>query len=263
MKSGHAPINGLDMYYEIHGEGQPLVMLHGAFSNLEHMKTLLPAVEKNRQVILLEAQGHGRTADIDRPLSYEALADDVAAFIQHLGLEQVDLFGYSMGAATALQVALRHPALLRKLVLASVLYNTSGYYPGMLEGIQHITEEAFDGSPIEISYKELAPNPNDWGTLIRKIQALEALPLEWSPDAIRALTIPTLLIFPDSDVIRPEHAVELFRLLGGGIPGDMGEPLPPAQLAFLPGTSHVSLMDKVELLALIVPPFLDGAPAEA
>ena len=141
-QTGYAPVNGLKMYYEIHGTGQPLVLLHGAFSAIgTSFGAVLPELARSRQVIAVELQAHGRTADIDRPLSYELMADDVAALIEHLGLEQADIFGYSMGAAVALRVALRHPEMVRKLVLASVTYNLSGIHPGLMEGLAWIIHE--------------------------------------------------------------------------------------------------------------------------
>ena len=147
-QSGYVPVNGLNMYYEIHGSGQPLVLLHGAFSAIgTSFGALLPELAKTRRVIAFELQAHGRTADIDRPLTLEQMADDVAAALKQLGVERADIFGYSMGAGVALQIAIRHPAVLRKLVLASVSYTMSGFHPGLMEGMEHMTADAMVGSP--------------------------------------------------------------------------------------------------------------------
>src|SRR5918995_3173839 len=145
-QTGYAPVNGLEMYYEIHGTGQPLVVLHGAYMTIDYMGEVVPGLAKTRQVIAVELQAHGRTADVDRPLSYEQMADDVAALLHHLGIEQADVFGFSMGGAAALQVAIRHPEVVRKLVLASASYTSDGAHPELIEMMPTITPEAFAGS---------------------------------------------------------------------------------------------------------------------
>jgi pimeloyl-ACP methyl ester carboxylesterase len=263
-QTGYASVNGLDMYYEIHGAGQPLVLLHGAFSAIgTSFGALLPALAKTRQVVAFELQGHGRTADIDRPLSLEGMADDVAAALQQLGIERADIFGYSMGAAVALHLVIRHPNVVRKLVLASVTYNLSGVHPGLMEGLGEMKPEMMHGSPWHEEYTRLAPNPDYFATLFAKKtrmdQGIQDLPAE----AIRAIEAPTLLIIGDSDLVRPEHAVEMFRLLGGGVFGDTPAGLPSSQLAVLPGTSHVTLVYRADLLLAIIPPFLDAPMPEA
>jgi len=262
--SGYAPANGLDMYYEIHGTGQPLVLLHGAFSAIgTSFGNVLPDLAKSRQVIGLEMQAHGHTADIDRPLSLEQMADDTAAALQHLGMEQADIFGYSTGAAVALRVAIRHPDVVRKLVLASVTYTMGGVHPGLMDGLATMTPEMMYGSPWHEEYMRIAPRPEDFTTLFEKKtrmdQAIQDLPAE----TISAITAPTLLIIGDSDLVRPEHAVEMFRLLGGGVFGDTPAGLPNSQLAILPGTSHVTVVDRADLLLAIIPPFLDAPMPEA
>jgi pimeloyl-ACP methyl ester carboxylesterase len=168
-QTGYAPANGLKMYYEIHGAGQPLVLLHGAFSAIgTSFGSLLPELARSRQVIALELQGHGRTADIDRPLTIEQMADDTAAALEHLGIAQADFFGYSMGAGVALHVAIRHPGIVRKLVLASVTYNRSGLHPGLMEGFENMQPEMMYGSPWHDEYVRLAPDPNAFTTLFAK-----------------------------------------------------------------------------------------------
>jgi pimeloyl-ACP methyl ester carboxylesterase len=257
-KGSYAQVNGLTMYYEMHGEGQPLVLLHGALSAIgTSFGKLLPHLSKERQVIAVEMQGHGHTADIDRPLRYEYLADDIAALLTQIGLEQADLFGWSLGAGVALQTAMRHPQLVRKLVLASVTYHRRGLYPELLAGIAHAKPQDMTGTPFYQEYTSIAPHPHDFSRLFAKQQQLDSEIQDWSVEAIRAIKAPTLLIIGDADVVRPEHTVELFRLLGGGVAGDLVG-LPRAQLAVLPGTTHMTLVDRVDWLVSMVTQFLDG-----
>jgi pimeloyl-ACP methyl ester carboxylesterase len=261
-RGNYAEVNGLEMYYEIHGAGEPLVVLHGAYMTIDAMGELVPELARTRQVIAVELQGHGRTADIDRPLSYEQMADDTAALLRHLGIERADVFGYSMGGAAALQVAIRHPEAVRRLVVASASFTSDGMHPEMLEMIPTITPEVFAGTPIEEEYLRIAPNPDDFPTLVAKLKRLDMEPFAWPAEDILGIAAPTLLIVGDSDVVRLEHAVELFRLLGGGVMGDLAG-LPKSQLAVLPGTSHFippgsGLLDRTDWLLSMIPPFLDA-----
>ena len=264
-ESGYAPVNGLQMYYEIHGSGQPLVVLHGAFQTFDTMGPIVPALAETRRVISAELQAHGHTADVDRPLSYEQMGDDVAGLLRHLGIEQADVFGYSMGGAAALQLAIRHPELVRKLVVASVSYALDGAHSELLEFTPTMTPEIFAGSPIEEAYLRTAPRPEDFPTLVAKIRQLDMTPFAWEED-IRAITAPTLYIVGDSDVVRLEHAVELFRLLGGGVAGDLAG-LPKSQFAVLPGTTHFippghGLLDRADWLLPMITAFLDAPEPE-
>jgi pimeloyl-ACP methyl ester carboxylesterase len=259
VRTGYAPVNGLEMYYEIHGTGQPLVLLHGAFSAIgTSFQKLLPDLARTRQVIAFEMQGHGRTADIDRPLSVEQMADDTVAALRHLGIERADFFGYSMGAAIALRVVIRHPEVARKLVLTSVTYNLAGVHPGLMEGLADMKPEMMYGSPWHEEYTRIAPRPEDFATLFHKKTQMDREIQDLAPETIQAIKAPTLLILGDSDLVRPEHAVEMFRLLGGGVFGDTPAGLPNSQLAILPGTSHVTVVDRADLLLAIIPPFLDA-----
>jgi len=258
-KGSYASVNGLNMYYEVHGTGQPLVLLHGAFSAIgTSFGKLLPGLAKTRQVIAFELQAHGRTPDIDRPLSLEGMADDVAAALRQLGIKQADIFGYSMGAGVALHVAIRHPDVLRKLVLASITYNLSGVHPGLMEGLADMKPEMMFGSPWHEEYTRIAPHPENFATLFAKKTQMDRGIQDLPAETIRAIKAPTLLIIGDSDLVRPEHAVEMFRLLGGGVFGDTPAGLPNSQLAILPGTSHVTVVDRADLLLAIIPPFLDA-----
>jgi pimeloyl-ACP methyl ester carboxylesterase len=262
-KQGKISVNGLEMYYEIHGTGQPLALLHGAFSAIgTSFGQILPGLAKNRQVIAFELQGHGHTADIDRPLSIEAMSDDVAAALQSLGIEQADLFGYSMGASVALHAAIRHPEVVRKLVLASVTYTLSGVHPGLMDGLAEMKPEMMHGSPWHDEYIKIAPHPEDFVTLFEKKTQMDRQISDIPSEQIRGIRAPTLIVLGDSDLVRPEHAVEMFRLLGGGVFGDMPPGLPNSQLAILPGTSHVTLVDRAEWIVSMVNAFLD-APVHA
>jgi pimeloyl-ACP methyl ester carboxylesterase len=260
-ESGYAPVNGLQVYYEIHGEGQPLVLLHGAFGAIGLWGPILTTLAETRRVIAIELQGHGHTADIDRPFGYEAFADDVAGVMAHLGIAQADVVGYSMGGNTALQLAIRHPELVHKIAAISVNYRLDGYFPEVLASIQELTPAAFEGTPIVETYVRSAPDPQDFPKLIERIKVLDATEFAWPREDVRGITDPTLLVYGDSDVIRPEHAVELFRLLGGGVPGDLTG-LPKAQLAILPGTTHVTMVaERTDVLLTMINAFLDAPPA--
>ncbi|MDQ3830668.1 MAG: alpha/beta hydrolase, partial [Candidatus Tectomicrobia bacterium] len=190
-RGNYAEVNGLNMYYEIHGAGEPLVVLHGAYMTIDAMGEVVPSLAETRQVIAVELQGHGHTADIDRPLSYEQMADDTAALLRHVGIEQADVFGYSMGGAAALQVAIRHPEVVRKLVVASASYTSEGAHPEMLEMIPSITPEAFAGTPMEEEYLRTAPNPDDFPTLVAKLKRLDMEPFAWPQEDIRGIVAPT------------------------------------------------------------------------
>jgi pimeloyl-ACP methyl ester carboxylesterase len=263
VRSGYAPINGLEMYYEVHGAGGvPLLLLHGSMGSLEMFRPLLPALTTGRQVVAVDQQAHGRTADIDRPLRYEQLADDAAAILDYLDVDRADVFGFSMGSAAGWQLAIRHPELVRKLV-GAISYTNDGIYPEVLAGLATtFTPEAFAGSPIEADYRAIAPHPDDFPILVLKVQDLTRSATAWPVETIRAIGAPTMIIIGDADIITPEHAVELFRLRGGGVPGDF-MPKPPAQLAVLPGTTHMMLIARTEWLGSMIPAFLDAPIPEA
>jgi pimeloyl-ACP methyl ester carboxylesterase len=257
--TGYAPVNGLKMYYEVHGSGEPVVLLHGAFMTIPNNWTgWIGELSKTRKVIAVEMQGHGRTADIERDFSYENLADDVPALLDHLKVPSADLVGYSMGGGVAMYVAVRHPELVRKLVYAGgASYDPDGFYPELLEGEKKMTPDAFVGTPWLKTYQRIAPNKGDWPKLVEKIKVLD---LNWrglSEDQLRSIKVPTMLIVGDADVVRPEHVVKMFRLLGGGVPGDLVA-LPRSRLAVLPGTTHVTLITRTNWLLSMIPEFLDA-----
>jgi len=257
--SGYVPVNGLDMYYEIHGDGSPLALLHGAMGTIDScFANLLPALAAARQVIAIELQGHGHTADVDRPLSYPQMAADAAALLEALGIGTADLVGYSLGGAVALELAMRYPALVRRVVYAGgTSYRRDGLYPEMLEEPESAADD-LTGSVWHQAYMRVAPDPSRWPDLVAKNRELDRTFAGWPDETIQALTAPVLLIIGDSDIVRPEHTMKMFRLLGGGVIGDIAG-LPAAQFAVLPGTSHVGMLDRVDWLRSMILEFL-GSP---
>jgi pimeloyl-ACP methyl ester carboxylesterase len=263
-RGNYASVNGLEIYYEIHGKGQPLVLLHGGLGGIGEFGQVLPLLARSRQVIAVELQGHGHTADIDRPLSYEQLADDIAAVIKQLGHEKADVLGFSLGGGVALQTAIRHPEVVRKLVLISTPYAHGGIHQEFLAGMSAMNADAAKAmleTPMYQFYVSVAPNPENWPTLVAKLGDLLRKDYNWSTDAAK-ITAPTLIVAGDSDMIRPAHAAELFELLGGGVPGDFVG-LPKSQLAVLPGTTHFSILSRTDLLVPVITPFLDSPVPEA
>ena len=227
------------------------------------MGTLPGSLAETHQVIAVEFQGHGHTADIDRPFSYEQLADDVAAVMDYLAIEQADVVGHSIGADTALQVAIRHPERVRKLVPISGKYRYDGEYPELLAGIQQMTPDVFAGTPYVDAYRSTAPNPEDFPLLVEKLKAFFGQEYAWPEEDIRSIAAPTLLMIGDADIVRPEHELELFRLLGGGVPGDLVG-LPTSQLAILPGTTHASIVvDRSDLVVAMIEAFLAAPMPDA
>lgn len=250
-------VNGMQMYYEVSGQGEPLVVLHGAYMNIPSMGGIISKLALTHKVYALEFQGHGRTTDIDRPITYPNLADDVALFMDKVGLKKADVFGYSMGAAAGLQLAIRHPDKVNKLIAASAAYDAEGWQPEFRAFIPQMTVEMFVGMPFAEDYKKLAANPDGFPALVKKLIALEHEPMAWGNE-VKALRMPVLIIAGDADVATLEHAVAMFRLLGGGGMGDMGKPLPASRLAILPATSHTAVIGQTDLLFAIIEPFLKG-----
>lgn len=263
VESGYAPIGDLQMYYEIHGQGEPLVLLHGAYGTIDMWGPILTTLAENHQVIAVETQAHGHTADIDRPIRYETMADDVAALMEHLGIAQADIVGYSMGGGIALRLAIQHPERVRKLAPISVSTSTAGAYPEVWEGIAQITPEMFAGSPLEEAYLRNSPDPDGFPNLVEKLKDLDMQEYAWSDEEVSGIAAPTLLIIGDSDIVTPEHIVEVFRLLGGGVPGDYTG-LPNPRLAIIPGATHVGMaVDRSHLWLPMVEEFLAAPMPEA
>ncbi len=263
VKTGYAPVNGLKLYYEVYGPaGKPLVLLHGAFNTIDMaFGMLIPQLSKTRQVIAVEMQGHGRTADIDRPYSFESMADDVAALLKHMAIDSADIFGYSMGGGIACQVAIRHPKLVRRLIITSAVYKYDGWSAETRAILPMLTPKMFEPTPIKTEYDKLAPDPKHWEEFINKMKKFVTTPYDFGAEKIKAIKSPTLIISADGDGVTPEHAVEMYRLRGGKYMIDFG-PAPATQLAIYPGASHISVMMQTDWLASIVTSFLD-APGKA
>ena len=258
VDSNRVDINGMKMYYEVSGAGDPIVVLHGAYMNIPTMGDIIPQLARTHRVYAIEFQGHGRTTDIDRPITYQNLADDVAAFMDSVGLTRADVFGYSMGAIAGLQLAIRHPARVNKLVSASGAYDLKGWQPEFSAFIPQMTVEfMITNTPLAAEYKKLAVDTNGFPELARKLIALEKEPMAWEQD-VRQVKTPVLIIVGDADVATLEHAVSMFRLLGGGAMGDMGKPLAASRLAVLPATSHTAVISQPNLLHSFIEPFLKG-----
>ncbi|HEY0606072.1 MAG TPA: alpha/beta hydrolase [Herpetosiphonaceae bacterium] len=251
----YAPVNGLNLYYEIHGSGEPLILLHGGVTPSEVLGANLEELIKHRQVITPHVQAHGHTRDIDRPLRTETMADDIAALIAHLGLAQVDLMGFSLGGGVALQTAIRHPALVRKLVVVSAPMRRNASYPEVLASFDAMSSNAphIAASVKQSPLAEMYPDA-DWELIFTKVGDLVSRDYDWS-DQVAGITAPTMLVFADADSILPEHMVEFYRLLGGGRrdAGLDGSLRPAAQLAIVPGTTHYTIMSTAQVAQLVVP----------
>ncbi|TGG94942.1 alpha/beta hydrolase [Natronospirillum operosum] len=260
--SGHIDVNGLSYYYEIHGEGEPLLLVHGGLGSLDMFEPILPILTASRQVIGVDLQGHGRTALGERPIIYEDMGNDMAALLTELGYDQVDVMGYSMGGAVALRLAIQHPGLVRRLVSVSAGFaHPDGTYPEIIaqqEMIGAEMAEAMQGTPMYESYMELAPNPEDFPRLLDRMGELMDRPFDWSED-IRRLGMPVMLIYGDSDMQRPEHIVEFYQLLGGGLQdaGWQRENMSQNRLAILPNFTHYDIFLAPELARTALP-FLNG-----
>lgn len=260
VKGSHALVNGLNMYYEISGSGRPLILLHGGVGASEMFSPLLPKLAEKRQVIAVHLQADGRTADIDRPLSFELMADDIAALIRHLGLDWADLMGYSLGAGVALQTTIRHPEVVAKLAVASAPVKRDGWYPEVLEGMAQMTPEAAESMKQTPLYK-LYPDAN-WPILFTKLcDLLKKKNYDWSKD-VASIKSPMMIIF--ADAVRTVHIMEFFALLGGGQrpAGLEGSLRPEAQLAILPGMTHYDVL-LFPGLAYLVTRFFDAPMPKA
>jgi pimeloyl-ACP methyl ester carboxylesterase len=258
--TGYAPINGLNMYYEVHGRGEPVVLLHGAFMTItNNWDGWIAELAKTRQVIAVEMQGHGRTADVPRDFTYDNLADDVAALLTHLKIPRADLIGYSMGGAVAMQCAIRHPDRVRRAVIISSTFRRDGMVAGAAEAISTLTADDFKGSPIEAEYKKLSPTPANFPRFVQRIVATASSGHDFGAAKLQATTAPMLFIHGDADGVRLAHVAEMFRLKGGEVHGDMG-PRSPSRLAILPNTTHVTLMQRMAIIVPMVNDFLDAKP---
>ncbi len=258
--TGYAPVNGLKMYYEVHGSGEPVVLLHGAFMTIPNNWTgWIGELSKTRKVIAVEMQGHGRTADIERDFSSENLADDVAALLDYLKIPSADLIGYSMGGGVAMQCAIRHPEKVRKVVSISAAFRHDGWVKEALDVFPQLTSEAFKGSPVETGYKKLSPTPNEFPNFVKRVAAMAVKPYDFGADKLKATKAPMFFIHGDADGVRLEHISEMFRLKGDEIFGDM-RPRSASRLAILPNTTHVTLMERMPVIVPMVNDFFDAKP---
>ena len=256
---GYASVNGLKMYYEVHGNGEPVVLLHGAFMAISGEAEWIAELSKTRRVIAVEMQGHGRTADIDRPISPDNLADDVAALLGYLKIPKADVIGYSLGGGVAMQCAIRHPEKVRKVVCISAVFRNDGWVKEAVEALPQITAEAFKGTPIEAEYKKLNPKPDAFPEFVKHVIASNSKPYDFGAERLKATKAPMFFIHGDADGVRLEHIAEMYRLKGGEVHGDM-RPRSESRLAILPNTTHVTLMDRMSVIVPMVNDFLDAKP---
>ena len=269
--TGYAPVNGLKMYYEIHGEGEPVVLLHGSFMTITNnwmapwgngATNWIAELSKTRKVIAIEMQGHGRTADIKRDFSSENLAEDVAALLDHLNIPKADLIGYSMGGGVAMQCAIRHPEKVRKVVVISSAFRRNGWVKEKNDAVSKITAEAFKGSPVETEYSKLNPTPNEFPNFVKRVIAMDLRPYDFDSDKLKATKAPMFFIHGDADGVRLDHISEMFSLKGGGISGDLGT-RSASRLAILPDTTHVTLLNRMGIIVPMINDFLEGQAFKA
>ena len=261
----YADVNGVRIYYEEHGSGRPLILLHGGLGAGEMYAPILPFLARDRRVITVDLQAHGHTADVDRPLRHETLGDDVAGLIGHLGLAQADVMGYSFGAGTALRAVIQHPDLVRRLVIVSFPGRRDGWYPESLAGMDQMGSglaEMLKQSPLYEMYTRAAPRVQDWPVLLDKTGELLRQDYDWTAE-IAEITAPVMLVYADADAVRPEHIVEFYALLGGGLRDANwdGSARPVARLAILPGRTHYDIFAGADLPAAVIP-FLDAPVLE-
>ena len=260
-KSGHLEVNGVNYYYEILGQGEPLLLLHGGLGSIDMFDPTLPSYTNNRQVIAVDLQGHGRTPLGTRPINLVDMGDDMAALLTLLKFKQADVLGYSMGGGVAFRMAVQHPEMVRRLVLVSTGYAQDGFYPEMLPqqaAVGAAMADAMKDTPMYRSYAAVAPHPEDFPKLLDQMGAWMRTPYNWEED-VKKLTMPVMLIYGDSDMYRPGHEVKFYQLLGGGLK-DAGwnrEHMSKNRLAILPGLTHYDIFMSPEL-AHTARPFLDG-----
>ena len=255
-------VNGVQLGYQEFGSGKPLILLHGGFGSLEMFEPNIPLLAASHRVIGVDLQSHGRSPASDRPMRFETMADDIAAFIQSLGLQRAAIMGFSLGGGVALRTAIQHPDVVERVVLVSTVFNNHGWYPEMTAAMKAMgpeTAEPMKQSPMYAAYKQIAPNVDDWPILVTQVTELLKLDYDWSAE-IPNLKMPVMLVVGDADGLPPSHAVEFFRLLGGGL-RDAGwdrSGMTQHRLAILPGLTHYDINVAPALSAAVIP-FLDGA----
>lgn len=261
LKTGCVAANGVQYYYEIHGTGDPLLLLHGGVGSIDMFEPDLSALSRNRQVIAVDLYGHGRTALTDRAVSPVDMGDDMAVVLKGLDVDHADAMGYSLGGGVALRLAVQHPEVVRRLVLVSTPCAQSGFYPEMLPQQAMVSSAIFDQiqqTPMYLSYKAVAPRPEDFPRLLDKMGAYMKQPFDWSED-VKKLLMPVMLIYGDADMITLDHAVSFYHLLGGGLKdaGWQREHMPKSRLAILPNVTHYEMAMSPALVATALP-FLNG-----
>jgi len=255
-EAGYVDVNGLKMYYEVYGEGKPLVLLHGSYMTIPLNWSHAIPMFKGRKVIVAEMQGHGRTRDIARKISYEGMADDVSGLLKHLQIDSADILGYSMGGGVAFQMAIRHPEQVRRLIVLSGSYAHDGWWPDVEASYSSITADIFKGSPIEKQYDSLGNDPKHFPEFVKKVISIDLEPYDWSKEANK-IKAPLFMAIGDADGIQYEHALALFRALGGGKMGDI-HGLSKSRLAILPGTTHIGMMYRMDWLVPMIDDFLNS-----
>jgi pimeloyl-ACP methyl ester carboxylesterase len=265
-RSGHLPINGLNLYHEVHSEldgslTSPLLLIPGAFMATDSMRSWATAFARDRAVIVFDQQGHGRTPDTPRAMSYEQFADDAAELLRALKVERADVMGYSQGGGVALQLAIRHPTLVDKLVTMSATYRKDGWYPSVPTAIEGLTAAAFAGSPVEKAFKEHTPDAAAFDAYIKKMKVLNSEDQNITDAQMRSISAKTMVIVGDADGVRPEHALKMFELRGGGdldaAASGILQSSPAARLVVLPAMSHVGISGETAVLVPMVNAFLD------
>jgi pimeloyl-ACP methyl ester carboxylesterase len=255
--SGYAPVNGLKMYYEIHGQGKPVVLLHGSFMNIDmNWGAMIPELAKTHQVIAVEMQGHGRTTDANRDFAYPQLADDVAGLMKYIKVDSADVIGYSLGGTVAFALAIRHPNVVNRLVIISSVFKMDGWIKPARDLFPTLKPEFFDNTPIKTEYDRLSPDKTHWKEFVTKLLKLDNTPFDLGAGNIKAIKSPMLFIKGDNDGVSLEHTAEMYTLFDGGVFGDIAG-LPASQLAIIPGTTHVTLMMQTQPLLALVDPYLD------
>lgn len=257
-ETGYAEVNGLKMYYEVYGEGKPIVLLHGSYMTIPmNWAHVIPQMAKSRKVIVTELQGHGRTRDIDREISYEGMADDVSGLLKHLKIDSADILGWSMGGGVAFQFAVRHPEQLRRLVVVSAPYANDGWWPETVDSFATFNADMFKGTPIQKQYDSLGNDPAHFAEFVKKVKRIDVVPYNWSRE-VKAIKVPIFIAIGDADGVRYEHALELYRAKGGGKQGEF-HGLPKSRLAILPGTTHIGMfMQHENWLLQMIADFLDS-----
>ena len=260
--SGLAKVNGVELAYQIHGAGKPLVLIHGGFGAVEMFGPNVAALAAGRQVIGVDLQSHGRSPAADRPMRFETMADDVAALVRYLGFEQADVMGFSLGGGVALRTAIQHPESVRKLVLVSAPYKRAGWHPEMVAAFDQMGPEFAEPmkqTPMYALYRDIAPRVEDWPVLAAQLTELLKLDYDWTEE-VRRLSMPVLIVAGDADGLPPRHAVDFFELLGGGKRDAVWDRsgMTKHALAILPRLTHYDI-DVAPLLASTVATFLDAA----